>query len=64
MLSRSNSRLQSSIQKIDSHIRSTLPYLQQGSSNKKYIYFKYHKFFEENKIEGFKELLSLLSDQF
>lgn len=63
MLSRSNSRLQSSIQKIDSHMRSNLPFLQ-GKGNKKYIFFKYHKFFEENKIEGFQELLNLLMEQF
>jgi GH25 family lysozyme M1 (1,4-beta-N-acetylmuramidase) len=63
MLSRSQSRMQSSIQKIDSHVRSTLPYLQ-GKGDKKYIYMKIHNFFDDNKIEGYKELSQLLREQF
>lgn len=63
ILSRSHSRLQSSIQKINSHIQSTLPHLQ-GKADKKYIYMKIHNFFEDSKIESFRELKDLLRDQF
>ena len=50
-LSRSQSRLQSSLHKIDSHIRSTLPHLQ-GKSDKKYIYVYFHNFFRDQNIQG------------
>ena len=52
MLSRSQSRLQSSMHKIHSHINSSLPHLQ-GKADKKYIYLKIHNFFNDNKIEGY-----------
>jgi len=55
ILSRSQSRLQSSIQRIDSHIKSTLPFLQ-GKNDKKYIFMKIHNFFEDNKFESVREL--------
>ena len=49
VLSRSKSRLQSNIQRIDSHIKSTLPFLQ-GKTDKKYIFMKIDNFFEPNKF--------------
>ena len=63
MLSKSHSRLQSSIQKIDSHIKSTLPHLQ-GKEDKKYVHIKIHQFLEDNRVEGLAELKSLLTEQF
>ena len=49
MLSRSQSRLQSTVQRIDSHIRSTSPFLQ-NTSDKKYLDIQIHNYFLDNKV--------------
>jgi hypothetical protein len=58
-LSRSQSRLQSSVHKIASHVKSTLPHLQ-GKADKKYIYLYLHNFFKDSRIPGHSELTELL----
>ena len=63
MLSRSRSRLQSTVQKIDSHIRSTSPFLN-NISDKKYLDVQIHNYFLDNKAEGHQYLIQLLREQF
>ena len=63
MLSRSHSRLQSTVQKIDSHIRSTSPFLH-NISDKKYLDVQIHNYFLDNKVEGHQYLIQLLREQF
>jgi hypothetical protein len=53
----------SNIQKLDSHIKSSLAHLQ-GKQNKKYLYVKIHNSFIDLKDETCNRLLEMLREQF
>ena len=53
----------SNIQKLDSHIKSTLPFLH-GKEHKKYIYVKIHNSFRDNNEQNSLRLIEILEEQF
>jgi len=57
MLSMSQSKV--SMQKLDSHIKSNLQYLQ-GKKDKKYVYVKVHNSFNDIKEQNCANLIAML----
>lgn len=53
----------SNIQKLDSHIKSTLANLH-GKNNKIYVYIKIHNSFKDNKDENSSRFIEMLKEQF
>ena len=62
LLSLSASRV-SNIQRLDSHVKSTLPHLQ-GKQDKKYIFVKIHNSFKDLKDQNCIKLTEMLHEQF